>query len=138
VDQYTRRKQELQTEQVALRRSLKQLNDDLAKLASDTTDDTGARYERISGIETSTRTTQRRLEELADEYTKHKGDPITARDLRDTLREFEQVWGTLTTREQEEMIRMLVSKVVFDGTTGKVTVSFKSAGAKELCQGKAE
>jgi site-specific DNA recombinase len=138
VDQYSRRKQELQTEQVSLRRSLKQLNDDLAKLASDTTDDSGARYERISGIEASLRTTQRRLVELAEESAQYKAEPVTAEDLRATLREFEQVWAALTTREQEEMIRLLVSRVVFDGVTGKVTVSFRSAGAKELCQGKAD
>jgi hypothetical protein len=58
--------------------------------------------------------------------------------LRKTIREFEQVSATLSTREQEELIKLLVSKVVYDGVTGKVTVSFRSAGAKELCQGKAE
>jgi len=31
---------------------------------------------------------------------------------------------------------MLVAKVGYDGRTGKVTVNFSSAGAKELCQGK--
>ena len=36
--------------------------------------------------------------------------------------------------EQEPALRQLVEKVGYDGRTGKVTVSFKSASVKELCQ----
>jgi hypothetical protein len=34
--------------------------------------------------------------------------------------------------EQRNLLRQLVEKVGYDGRTGKVTVSFKSAGVKEL------
>jgi len=44
----------------------------------------------------------------------------------------------LTTREQEQLIQLLVAKVGYDGRTGKVTVNFRSAGAKELCQAKTQ
>jgi hypothetical protein len=33
--------------------------------------------------------------------------------------------------EQEQMIHLLVAKVGYDGKTGKVTINFRSAGAKE-------
>ena len=36
--------------------------------------------------------------------------------------------------EQRALLRQLVEKVGYDGRTGKVTVSFKSAGVKELVQ----
>jgi hypothetical protein len=36
----------------------------------------------------------------------------------------------------EQMIHLLVAKVGYDGRTGKVTVNFRSAGAKQLCQAK--
>jgi hypothetical protein len=42
----------------------------------------------------------------------------------------------MTSKQQEQMIHMLVSKVGYDGRTGKVTVNFSNAGVKELCQGK--
>jgi hypothetical protein len=42
----------------------------------------------------------------------------------------------MTTKEQEQMIHLLVAKVGYDGRIGKVTVSFSNEGAREICQGK--
>jgi hypothetical protein len=42
----------------------------------------------------------------------------------------------MTTKEQEQMIHLLVAKVGYDGRTSKVTVSFSNEGAREICQGK--
>ena len=36
--------------------------------------------------------------------------------------------------EQAALLRQLIERVGFDGRTGKVTVSFKSVGIKQLCQ----
>ncbi len=36
--------------------------------------------------------------------------------------------------EQRKLLGHLVEKVGYDGRTGKVTVSFKSAGVKDLVQ----
>jgi len=36
--------------------------------------------------------------------------------------------------EQRALVGQLVDKVGYDGRTGKVTLSFKSAGVKELVQ----
>jgi site-specific DNA recombinase len=49
IDQLGRRKQEIQTKQGAAKHSLKQLNQELAKLAADTGEDSGARFERFFG-----------------------------------------------------------------------------------------
>jgi hypothetical protein len=64
------------------------------------------------------------------------GTTSTPTTFRHTLAEFDAVWSSLTTKEQEQMIHLLVAKVGYDGRAGKVTVNFSSAGAKELCQGK--
>ncbi len=37
-------------------------------------------------------------------------------------------------QEQGFLLRQLIEKVGYEGRTGKVTVSFKSAGLKELCR----
>jgi hypothetical protein len=70
----------------------------------------------------------------------HKGvlyaDRINANDLRTTLAEFDSIWSSLVAKEQEQLIQLLVAKVGYDGRTGKVTVNFRSAGAKELCEAK--
>ena len=47
---------------------------------------------------------------------------------------FEEVWKAMNGAEQRTLLWQLVEKVGYDGRTGKVTVTFKSAGVKELGQ----
>ena len=42
------------------------------------------------------------------------------------------MWKALNLEEQRNFLRLLVERVGYDGRTGKVTVSFRSAGVKEL------
>ena len=79
---------------------------------------------------------ERRLAELGPEHDEFAADQIDAGDLRHTLAEFDAIWSSMTTKEQEQMIHLLVAKVGYDGRTGKVTVSFSNEGAREICQGK--
>jgi site-specific DNA recombinase len=134
LDQMARRRRELDQEFDTHRRSLRQFNQALAREAADTSVDSGARFDRIVGIQKEIETTEHRLTELAVERKSCDQDRINADDLRRTLAEFDSIWTSLTTREQEQLIQLLVAKVGYDGRTGKVTVNFRSAGAKELCQ----
>ena len=134
LDQMARRRRDLDQEFDTHRRSLRQSNLALAREAGDTSVDSGARFDRIVGIQKEIETTEHRLTELAAERKSCDQDRINANDLRSTLAEFDSIWSSLTTREQEQMIHLLVAKVGYDGRTGKVTVNFRSAGAKELCQ----
>jgi len=134
LDQMARRRRDLDQEFDTHRRSLRQSNQALAREAGDTSVDSGARFDRIVGIQKEIETTEHRLTELAAERKSCDQDRINANDLHSTLAEFDSIWSSLTTREQEQMIHLLVAKVGYDGRTGKVTVNFRSAGAKELCQ----
>jgi site-specific DNA recombinase len=116
------------------RRSLRQFNQSLAREAADTSVDSGARFDRIVALQREIETTEHRLTELAAERKSCDQDRINANDLRSTLAEFDSIWSSLIAREQEQLIHLLVAKVGYDGRTGKVTVNFRSAGAKELCQ----
>ena len=40
----------------------------------------------------------------------------------------------MTIEEQSRLVRQMVGRVGYDGRTGKVTVSFKYAAIKDLCQ----
>ena len=135
LEQMARRRRDLDQEFDTHRRSLRQSNQALAREAGDTSVDSGARFDRIVGIQKEIETTEHRLTELAAERKSCDQDRINANDLRSTLAEFDSIWSSLTTREQEQLIQLLVAKVGYDGRTGKVTVNFRSAGAKELCQG---
>lgn len=138
VEQFKARKQEIESEQASMKRSLTQLNQELARLAAETEQDTGARFDRIKSLEDAIRTAERQVHERSLDLQQMKENPVDPAHLRKAIREFEEVWATLTTREQEELVKLLVSKVVYDGVTGKLTVSFRSTRVKELCQGKAE
>ena len=136
LDQVASQRRSLDQESDTHRRSLRQSNQALAREAADTSVDSGARFDRIVGIQKEIETTERRLAELAAERKAFDSERINAEDLRRTLAEFDAIWSSLTTKEQEQLIHLLVAKVGYDGRTGKVTVNFRSAGAKELCQGK--
>lgn len=136
LEQVGRRHRELDRETDGLRKRLRQLNQNIARDAADTGVDSGARFERITAIQGDIEKTERRLGELAAERGDLATDHISGDELRQTMTDFDAVWASLTTREQEKMIRLLVAKVGYDGRTGKVTVNFSSTGAKDLCQGK--
>jgi len=75
-----------------------------------------------------------RAEELRKEILRREKQRIDEKDLRRTMDSFEEVWKAMNLEEQRTLLRQLVEKVGYDGRTGKVTVSFKSAGVKELVQ----
>ena len=130
------RRQVLGQESESLRRSLRLLNQNFGREAADTTPDSGARFERMTTLQHEIEAIERRLEETSSERGDLDTNQINAEDLRHTLIEFDAVWSSLTTKEQEQMIHLLVAKVGYDGRTGKVTINFSSRGAKELCEGK--
>jgi site-specific DNA recombinase len=136
VDEMARRRGDLDQKFDVQRRSLRQLNHTLAREAADTSVDSGARFDRIVALQREIETAEHRLNELATERKCCGQDRINANDLRSTLAEFDAIWSSLIAKEQEQLIQLLVAKVGYDGQTGKVTVNFRSAGAKELCQGK--
>jgi len=135
MNQLSRRREDLLAEQDTARRTLRQLNLELARLAADTSEDSGARFERMGSMESEIRKTEHQLDGLARDIRSCEENPVDPEDLRQTLAEFESVWVSLATREQEQLVQLLVAKVGYDGVTGKVTVNFRSTGAKELCQG---
>lgn len=86
------------------------------------------------------RTFARRPEMLSEvlrqlERERKPGEPVAdpAR-VREALSRFDPLWEHLNTREQETFIRTLVAEVRFDGTTGTVTVGFRSEEIKRLCE----
>ena len=77
---------------------------------------------------------KRIAEELRKEILRREKQRIDEKELRRTMESFDEVWKAMNLEEQRALLRQLVEKVGYDGRTGKVTVSFKSAGVKELVQ----
>jgi len=136
LDQVAGQRRDLDQELDTERRSLRQLNQNLVREAADTSVDSGARFDRIVALQRGIETTEHRLTELAANRKFLNAERVNAEELSRTLAHFDTVWSSLTTKEQEQMIHLLVAKVGYNGRAGKVTVTFRSVGAKELCQGK--
>lgn len=73
-------------------------------------------------------------EEIRKKMLRRERQKIDEKELRRTMESFEEVWKAMNLEEQRILLRQLVEKVGYDARTGKVTVSFKSAGVKELVQ----
>jgi muramidase (phage lysozyme) len=77
--------------------------------------DSGARFDRLVGLQREIETTEQRSAQLAAERKDLDSERINAGDLKRTLAEFDAIWSSLTTKEQEQMIHLLVAKVGYDG-----------------------
>jgi site-specific DNA recombinase len=80
----------------------------------------------------------RRLTEISRERGSLEGYAVDDDGFRAELARFGPVWESLNSREQARIIRTLIEHVAYDGTTNKVTVSFRSARIREMCRGAAK
>jgi site-specific DNA recombinase len=87
---------------------------------------------RLAEIHEQLITGDARAEELRRDILRREKQRIDEKELRRPMESFEDVWKAMNLEEQRGLLRQLVEKVGYDGRTGKVTVSFKSAGVKEL------
>ncbi len=85
--------------------------------------------ERIDQVE-------RRLTEILQELASLEIQIVGEGDVRTALEQFEPVWDSLNSCEQARVIRALIECVIYKGTVGKVTVTFRSAAIREMCRGR--
>ena len=90
--------------------------------------------DRLAELHERAESQERRLAELRREIAGTGGNGVDANDLDQTLRNFDPLWEQMTTWEREKFIRALVEEVRYDGTTGTVTVGFRSPGVRSLCE----
>jgi site-specific DNA recombinase len=134
-EQQVRRRAELDRERSAAGRSLQRIHRDLARTAADSKLTPQDRADLLVRLQGELESTERRIADIGSKLTALDQESADPDEVRAALQQFDGVWGVLTTREQERLIRLLVAKVTYDGRTGKAGVTFKCAGAKELCQG---
>ena len=136
ADAQLARRREQHGKDVAVAESaLRRLNAETTELAGDTGMNPTARLDRLVDLQRQIQEAEHRLNLLAAENRELEADQIDDADALSALAEFHPVWEELTTREQIRLIQMLVAKVGFDGQTGRLTVDFRSAGVRELCEG---
>ena len=53
-------------------------------------------------------------------------------DVASALTGFEPIWESLTVREQSRIVQLIIKQVDYDGSTGRVTITFHPDGIKSI------
>jgi site-specific DNA recombinase len=125
--------QELAAELKAAEKELNRLQRELVKVAA-TPGGNGLRTDRRADLQYRIHTTERRLAEVRGELDVLGAEAVSPPELKRALEEFDPVWKSLNSGEQTRIVRALVERVGYDGRTGKIAVTFRSAGFKDLCE----
>jgi site-specific DNA recombinase len=125
--------QELRAELKTAEKELNRLQRELVKVAA-APGGNGVRTDRMADLQDRIQTTERRVAEVRGELGILDAEAVSQPELKHALEAFDPVWKALNTGEQTRIVRALVERVGYDGRTGKIAVTFRSAGFKELCE----
>jgi site-specific DNA recombinase len=123
---------DLRAELQAGDREFRRLNADLERVA--TAGGNGTRVYRLADLQDRIGFIERRMSEIRAELGAMEADAVSEEEITVALKAFDPVWKSLNTNEQTRIIRMVIERVGYDGRTGKVAVTFRSAGFKALCE----
>lgn len=120
----------LTAEQSALRSQLRADNQRLQVTASMT--DVTTRVSLLADLQESLRFAERRLTEIDNELISLRNQMIDDTAVSQALAEFDQVWESLTPREQARVLELIVERVEYDGQHGRVSLTFHPCGLQSL------
>jgi site-specific DNA recombinase len=89
---------------------------------------------RVAELHEQVASGEARTAELRTKILRLEKQQVEEKELRATMCSFQEVWNAMNIEEQRNVVCLLLEKVGYDGRTGKVTLSFKSAEVKELVQ----
>ena len=125
--------QSLRAELKTAEKELNRLQRELVKVAA-APGGSGVRTDRMADFQERIQTTERRVAEVRGELGILDAEAVSQPELKQALEAFDPVWKALNTGEQTRIVCALVERVGYDGRTGKIAVTFRSAGFKELCE----
>jgi site-specific DNA recombinase len=132
-EQIVSQTENLRQQQATAEKQLQELHAELVQVAGDGNVDSSARFDRLLGLQKEMGTAEQDLAAVVAELQELQDNPFDEHDLITMLKRFEPIWASLTAREQVQLISLVVEKVGYDGRIGKVEVSFRSKGLRELC-----
>jgi len=114
-------------EQTGLKRELTRHHAEIRRLAANGHQDVQIAdlYERIARAEA-------RSGEIDRQMAEHEQDRISEADVVAALADFDGVWQELKSREQAELLQLLIAGVEFDAEDDSIAIQFHSTGIKEL------
>jgi site-specific DNA recombinase len=122
---------ELEAEKSGLTRELGRHNAQMRELAG-SVGSGGMATDRMADLLDRIRGVEQRLATIREELAALKRDLIDENEAARVMAAFDPVWETLTLREQERVLRLLIQRVDYDGDNSTVSVTFHPAGIEML------
>ena len=124
----------LDAEQRSLERDLAQWNAEVRRLVPQirTSDAESPAVARLADLKDRIHAAERRATEVREQIVAINRNVIDHQDVAKAMSKFDPVWETLTLREQARVVQLLVERVDYDGSTGKVVMTFHPSGIKTL------
>jgi len=124
----------LAVERQGVERGLARAYAEIRRLASTHTTSPAASGQ-IARLNDEVREAERRLKEIATETAELAQDVVNETDLAAAFADFDNVWRTLSPREQAQLVHLLVARVEYDAADSTIEVSFHPTGIKALTSG---
>jgi len=128
---------ELATQQRQLESQLARDHTEIARLAV-TPEPSSATTARIADLHERVARAEQRLSQVRDRVGEVQRRQIDAGDVAAAFADFDNVWNELSTREQTQVISLLVSRVEFDPSDSTISISFHPSAIKALAEGNIE
>jgi site-specific DNA recombinase len=77
-------------------------------------------------------TLERRQRELVERQAALNDQDVDPHAVRTALAQFTDVWDVLLTPERERVVRLLIERIDYGGTTGELKITFSATGARLL------
>jgi site-specific DNA recombinase len=127
----TARSDALVAEEDRQRREVRRLSDEMRKLAAQAGGGEPVAA-RLSEVQDRTQEAERRLTAVREELAALNREMEDDRELVQAFRQFDPVWEVLSPREKARAIQLLVERVAYNGVEGKVSMTFRPNGLREL------
>jgi site-specific DNA recombinase len=77
---------------------------------------------------------EERINDLRQKLLEARGRMVSEEETRDVLQAFDPVWESLTTTEQGRIVGLLIERVEYDGSSGRLSLTFHRTGIRTLAE----
>lgn len=128
---------ELGTQQRQLERQLGRDHAEICRLAV-SLEPSSATTARIADLHERIAREEQRLSQVRNRVGEIERQQIDAGDVAAAFADFDNVWNALSSREQAQVISLLVSSIEFDVSDSTIAISFHPSAIKTLAEGNSE
>lgn len=126
-------RKEIEAHQIQLGRQLARDHGEIRQLALDERPG-GQVSHRIADIQERIEKAELELAKVNRQLVDLEKHEMSTQEIEDALIDFDRIWDALTTREQSQLLSLLVSKVEFDQSDCTIAITFHASGIETLDQ----